>query len=146
MQPQIGVVGRTDREGKEGREDAGGSTQKRNAFVAPDAKVLRAVRKAIKDRDDAQVRIEASLITLEIVPKKAGSVEVITGEMTGMLTLKPDVPTQIKGSPEVVADIPEVARLRAWGPVGSVEEHREARAKAHRELKELMEPFRHLRY
>lgn len=115
--------------------------QKRNAFVAPDAKVLRAVRKAIKDRDDAQVRIDASLITLEIVPKKAGSVDVITGEMTGMLTIKPNVPTQIKGSPEVVADIPEVARLRAWGPVGSVEEHREARAKAQRELKELMEPY-----
>jgi hypothetical protein len=115
--------------------------QKRNTFVAPDAKVLRAVRKAIKDRDDAQVRIDASLITLEIVPKKAGSVEVITGEVTGMLSLKPDVPIQIKGSPEVVADIPELARLRAWGPVGSVEEHREARAKAHRQLKELIEPY-----
>jgi DNA repair exonuclease SbcCD ATPase subunit len=115
--------------------------QKRNAFVAPDAKVLRAVRKAIKDGDDAQVRIDASLITLEIVPKKAGSIEVITGEVTGMLSLKPDVPALIKGSPEVVADIPEVARLRTWGPVGSVEEHREARAKAHRQLKDLMEPY-----
>ncbi len=114
---------------------------KRSAFVAPDAKALRAVRKAVKDRDDAQVRIDASLITLEIVSVKAGSVEVITGEVTGALTLKPDVPAQIKGSPEVVADIPEVARLRAWGPVGSVEEHREARATADRKLKELMGPY-----
>ncbi len=119
----------------------GEQRQKRSAFVAPDGKVLRAVRKAIKERDEAQVRIDASLITLEIVPKRKGSVEVIAGEVTGTLNLQPDVPTQIKGSPEVVADISEVARLRAWGPVGSIVEHREARAKAAQKLKELVEPY-----
>ena len=115
--------------------------QKRNAHVAPDARTLKAIRKAIKDRDDAQVRIEASLITLEIVPQQDGSVEVLTGEAPGALTLKAGLPTQVQGSPEVVAELPHVARLRAWGPVGSVREHREARAKAEQKLIEMTGPF-----
>ena len=115
--------------------------QKRNAHVAPDTRVLKAIRTAIKDRDDAQLRIEASLITLEIVSHKDGSVEVVSGETTGSAPLKAGVPTQLRGSPEVVAEIPRVARLRASGPVGTVEEHREARVRADKKLKELTEPF-----
>jgi DNA repair exonuclease SbcCD ATPase subunit len=114
---------------------------KRNAHMAPDARTLKAIRKAIKDRDDAQLRIDASLITLEIVPNKDGLVEVVSGEMTGSVPLKASAPTQVRGSPEVVAEIPHVARLRAWGPVGSIEEHREARAKADKKLKELTDTF-----
>jgi DNA repair exonuclease SbcCD ATPase subunit len=117
------------------------SRTKRNAQIAPDARTLKAIRKSIKDRDDAQLRIEASLITLEIVPNKDGFVEVVTGEVTGSVPLKASAPTQVRGSPEVVVEIPRVARLRAWGPVGSVEEHREARAKAEKKLKELTDPF-----
>jgi DNA repair exonuclease SbcCD ATPase subunit len=115
--------------------------KKRNAHVAPDARALKVIRKAIKDRDDAQLRIEASLITLEIVPHKDGLVEVVSGETTGPTPLKAGVPTQVHGSPEVVAEIPHVARLRTWGPVGSVEEHREARAKADKKLRDLTDPF-----
>ncbi|MDO9351467.1 MAG: hypothetical protein Q7U55_09535, partial [Deltaproteobacteria bacterium] len=115
--------------------------QKRNAHVAPDTRVLKAIRKTIKDRDDAQLRTEASLITLEIVSHKDGSVEVVSGETTGSAPLKAGIPTQLRGSPEVVAEIPHVARLRASGPVGSVEEYREARVKAEKKLKELTEPF-----
>ncbi len=115
--------------------------QKRNAHVAPDTRVLKAIRKTIKDRDDAQLRTEASLITLEIVSHKDGSVEVVSGETIGSAPLKAGIPTQLRGSPEVVAEIPSVARLRASGPVGSVEEYREARVKAEKKLKELTEPF-----
>lgn len=114
---------------------------KRNAHIAPDARTLNAIRKTIKDRDNAQLRIEASLITLEIVPNNDGFVEVVSGEMTGSIPLKASAPTQVRGSPEVVAEIPRVARLRAWGPVGSIEEFRESRAKADRKLKELTDPF-----
>lgn len=115
--------------------------RKRNAQIAPDARTLKAIRKAIKDRDDAQLRIEASLVTLEMVPDQDGFVEVVAGEVTGPVPLKAGAPTQLRGSPEVVAEIPHVARLRAWGPVGSVEAHREARAKADKKLKELTDPF-----
>ena len=115
--------------------------QKRNAHVAPDVKTMKTIRKVIKDRDDAQVRVETSLITLEIVPEKDGTAEVVAGERLGSVSLKAGVPTQLRGSPEVVAEFPHVARLRTWGPVGSVEEHREAREEAEQKLKELAEPF-----
>lgn len=115
--------------------------EKRSTFVAPDVKILRAVLKALRERDEAQVRIDASLITLEIVPRHSGSVEVIAGEITGIISLTPEEPTQIKGSPEIVAEIAEVARLRAWGPTGSIEEHRDAQAKAASRLRELTEPY-----
>jgi DNA repair exonuclease SbcCD ATPase subunit len=115
--------------------------QKRSALVAPDAGTLRAVRQAIKDRDEAQLRLDASLITLEIVPEEDGAVEVLAGEKPGPMALRAGVPTRIQGSPEVVADLTRVARVRAWGPVGSAEEHREARAGAERRLRELTEPF-----
>ena len=115
--------------------------QKRSSLIAPDAKALRAVRKAIKDWDEASLRIEASLITLEIVPAGDGAVEVLAGEKPGPMLLKAGVPTRIQGSPEVIADLARLARVRAWGPVGSVAEHREARTSAESKLKELTEPF-----
>jgi hypothetical protein len=115
--------------------------KERAELVAPDDKTLKAVRAAIKKRDDAQLRIEASLITLEVVPEKGGKLIVIAGEETGEVQLSPGVPTRVSGSPEVVADLPGVSRIRASGPAGSVEEHRAERAEAERELKRLTEPF-----
>jgi DNA repair exonuclease SbcCD ATPase subunit len=115
--------------------------QKRNAHVAPDSKTMKAIRGVIKDRDDAQVRLDASLITLEIVPEEDGIVEVIAGEKLGLVSLNSGVPTQLRGSPEVVADIPHVARVRALGPVGSAEEYRKARERAEQKLKDLTESF-----
>lgn len=114
---------------------------KRAKLLAPDAKALRAMRKAIKERDEAKLQVEAALITLEIVPEKDGTAVVVTGEEPGKRKLRAGAPTQIKGSPEVVADLPGVARLRASGPAGSVEEHRQAQARAEARLAELTEPF-----
>jgi len=115
--------------------------RERARLVAPNSKVLRAVRKALGKRDEAQVRIDAALITLEIVPQKEGTLTIVSGEKTGKLTLRPGKPTQIRGSPEVVADLPGIARLRASGPSGSIEQHREQWAKADRKLKQLTEPY-----
>lgn len=110
-------------------------------MIAPDAGVLRAIRKATKERDEGRVRLEASLITLEIVPYEDGTVEVVAGEATGPRSLTAGVPALIQGSPEVVAELPGIARLRARGPVGSVEEHRAARTRAEKRLAELARPF-----
>ena len=115
--------------------------KERSDLVAPDAKTLRAIRKAIKDRDEAQVRLEAALITLEIVPEKKGSLNVVAGEEIGTWTLTPGRPTEVKGSPEVVVDLPGIARLRAWGPSGSVEEIRAERDQATRKLNQLTQGF-----
>ena len=115
--------------------------EKRSAVIAPDAAVLRAIRKAIKERDEARVRLEASLITLEIVPYGDGILEVVAGEASGPRPLTAGVPAVIQGSPEVVAELPGVARLRARGPVGSAAEYRAARARAEKRLAELVQPF-----
>lgn len=115
--------------------------QKRSELVAPDAKVLGALRKAIKERDDAQVRLEASLITLEVVPEKDNRLDVVAGEQTGPMPLSAGVPARIQGSPEVVAVIPGVARLRASGPTGSADEHRNARAEAEKKIKKVTVPY-----
>jgi DNA repair exonuclease SbcCD ATPase subunit len=113
----------------------------RRQLVAPEAKTLRAVRKAIKERDDAQVRLEAALITLEIVAEKTGALVVVSGEETGERSLPAGVPAQIKGSPEVVVDLPGIARLRARGPAGSIADIRAERERAVQKLKALTEAF-----
>ncbi len=113
----------------------------RSRLVAPDAKMLRAIRKAMKDHDDAQVRLEAALITLEIVPESTGALFVVDGEDPGERSLSAGVPVQVKGSPEVVVDLPGIARLRARGPAGSIAEIRIEREKAERKLKTLTEAF-----
>ena len=113
----------------------------RAKLLSPDARALSAIRRAIKQRDEARLQVEAALITLEIVPEKDGTVIVVTGEEPGERKVRAGAPAQVKGSPEVVADVPGIARLRAWGPTGSVEEHRQAQAKAEDRLAELTEPF-----
>ncbi len=115
--------------------------RERADLVAPDDKTLRTVRKEIKKRDDAQLRIEAALITLEVVAEKDGSLDVVAGEETGTVPLSPGSPVQVKGSPEVVADLAGVARLRAWGPTGSIDEHRKERDSAQQKIDKLTEPF-----
>ena len=116
--------------------------KERAELVAPDDKTLKAIRKAMKKRDEAQLRIDASLITLEVVPEKSGKLVILAGEEPGEVELSAGIPTRVTGSPEVVVDLPGVFRLRASGPAGSVEEHRAERAEAERELKRLTEPFR----
>jgi DNA repair protein SbcC/Rad50 len=110
-------------------------------LVAPDAKQLRAIRNAMKERDDARIRFEAALITLEIVPAQQGEAVVIAGEQTGTRPLAAGVPARIAGSPEVVVDLPGVARLRARGPAGSIAEVRSEHDRAVRRLQALTEGF-----
>jgi len=115
--------------------------KERAGLLSPDAMTLRAMRKALRERDEAQVRIDAALITLEVTPEKDGTLVIIEGEEMGSVELHPGTPARIKGSPEVVADLPGVARLRAWGPTGSIEQHRSELAAAERELESLTMPF-----
>jgi len=113
----------------------------RAGLVAPEKKTLSAIRKAINQRNDAQTLIDASLISLEIVPDMNTSIYVIAGEQTGARKLSAGAPIQIKGSPEVVAELKGIARLRASGPTGDVEEHRSALSRAQEHIDELTEPY-----
>lgn len=108
---------------------------------APDAETLRAVREALRKCDAAQVRIDAAFITLEVTTENGGSLVVVEGEETGSVELRSGSPIRVKGSPEVVVDLTGVARLRAWGPTGSIEQHRNERMIAEQELEKLTMPF-----
>jgi DNA repair exonuclease SbcCD ATPase subunit len=111
------------------------------ATVAPDAKALRAIRKALTARDEAQVRLDAALITLEILPQQAGRLEILAAEETGRREITPGMPVLVKGAPEVVVDLPGVARVRARGPAGTVEELREEVNRETRRLEALTAGF-----
>lgn len=116
-------------------------TKKRSKLVAPDDKTLKAIRVSIKARDEARLQLDAALITLQIVPSIAGSLTILEAEEPGMRTLSPKEPVEVKGSPRVVIDLAGVARVRAWGPAGSIDEMRKSLEKHTRTLAKLSEPF-----
>ncbi len=118
-----------------------GKQKARNGQIAPDDKTLKAIRKAISDRDASQLLLDSALITLEIAPLRDGSAEVLAGEQVGSLDLKEGVPARILGSPEIVAELPGIARIRASGPTGSAEEYRKKRTSAEERLNRLTTSF-----
>jgi len=113
----------------------------RIGLVAPDSKTLQAIRRAIKARDEAQVHLDASLITLEIVPEKKTILDILTAEETGRKEVLPEKPVEVKGAPEVVVDLKGTARIRARGPAGSIKELRGKVTGAVRQIEELSAEF-----
>lgn len=113
----------------------------RVALVAPDRRTLRAVRKAIQERDEARLLMEAAMITLEIVPEKKGLIEVIIGEETGQVKLSAGKSAIIKGAPEIVAQLRGFGRLRAFGPAGDIQTQRQMIQEKERKIGELTRPF-----
>jgi hypothetical protein len=103
-------------------------------LVAPDSRTLKAIRRAIKARDEAQVHLDASLITLEIVPEKKTTLDILTAEETGRKEVLPE-------KPEVVIDLKGTARIRARGPAGSIDELREKVAVAISQVERLTTEF-----
>ncbi|MBI2505773.1 MAG: metallophosphoesterase [Candidatus Latescibacteria bacterium] len=88
----------------------------RSKLVAPDAKALRAIRKALKARDEAKVRLEASLIILEVTLDQDGQLDIVAGEEAGPQPALKDVPIRVQGSPEIVVVIPECCPFARLGP------------------------------
>jgi len=115
--------------------------KERAKLVAPDDKTLKATRTAVKARDEARLRLDAALITLQVVPSSKGSLTILEAEESGTRTLTPKEPVEVKGSPQVVVDLAGVARVRAWGPAGSIDEMRKSLDKHTRELAKFSEAF-----
>lgn len=115
--------------------------KERAALVAPDRKSLKAIRSATQTRDKARMMMDSALINLEIVPENDGILEVLTGENTGRLALSAGETAVIKGSPEVVTDLKDVARIRASGPAGDIGAHRQTVREKEKEISTLTRPF-----
>ncbi len=116
-------------------------TRERSELVAPDSTLLRKLRRAVKEKDEARVLLDASLITLEITPAQDSRMSVIAGEDPGELPLKKGVPQQAKGAPEVAIDIEGLAHVRAWGPESDVVTLREKISSRERSIEEMTREF-----
>lgn len=115
--------------------------QLRDRLVAPDKKTLDAVKKTARARDDARLKLDAALITVIVRPETGAPIEISTAEQPGPKTLISGETLEIKGAPEVVFRIPNVASFRATGPTGSVDELREQLEKSLGKLQELTVGF-----
>lgn len=109
--------------------------------VAPDSATLRKIRRLIQARDQAAVRIESSLISLEIQPVREVVVNTIAGEPHGEIKAPAEATVRITGSPEVVVDVKDVARLRVTGPIGEIQSHRAEWDAARQQIVALTRPY-----
>jgi len=109
--------------------------------VAPDRKALNSIRKAIQTRDEARLRMDSAMITLEIVPETDALLDVLSGEAPGQLSISSGKATLVKGTPEIIAELKGVARLRASGPIVNIEGHRRTVRDMERQINALTRPF-----
>lgn len=113
----------------------------RKELKAPDEKTLREIRLEIKNRDEIQTKLDASLISLEIHPLKTLDVEVIKGEQEGLQEISAKKSLEAKGSPEVIVEIKDIARIKAKGPAGSVKELKKELEKSSQKIVELTQEY-----
>ena len=126
----------------EGSEKALAALEKERAtHVAPDAKGIKQLRKIINERDELKLRIESSMLELELLPEVAGQLDVVKGEEPGSIPLAPGRPVAIKGLPEIVAAIRGIAGIHVQGPAGDIEELRLAFRDKQDRIEELTRPF-----
>ncbi len=110
-------------------------------LVAPDAKALKSIRAASARKFEAEAQLEASLITLQIVPESGGTLFVETAEVMGERILAAGERCEIKGAPEVFVRVPGFGTIRARGPAGSIESLRHEVETTANKLAELTRPF-----
>lgn len=115
--------------------------REREALIAPDAAALKEIRKTLKLRDDAQLKLEAAMMRIEIEPVRDAMVTVLEGEKLGAFPLRAGVSETFHGWPAVVLDIEGLGRVRARGSSENVDELRAERDKAAAKLVRLTEPF-----
>jgi DNA repair exonuclease SbcCD ATPase subunit len=111
------------------------------AVRAPSQKQLVEIRSAVRGRDEALVRLESSLIALEVKPVGDASIRVISGDQTGEQAVPGGSSARISGSPTVEIEIVGFGRIRAIGPAGSTAEYRRHLEQAAREVVGLTAPF-----
>jgi uncharacterized protein YhaN len=109
--------------------------------LAPENATLKKIRKAIHLRDQAAVRIESSLIRLEILPMNEILIDTIAGEPVGETKAAANVKMRITGSPDVVVELKNIARLRATGPKSEIKSHRAEWEAACMQIDKLTRPY-----
>ena len=113
----------------------------RSDLMAPDSRLLGRIRNAASKSEEARIRLDAAMITVEIEPEQSLTLDVVAAEETGKIKIKPGKTVEVKGAPEVVIDLSGIARISARGPEGEIEELREAAEKAEKKIEELTLEF-----
>jgi energy-coupling factor transporter ATP-binding protein EcfA2 len=111
------------------------------AVHAPTQEQLVKMRAAFKTRDDARIRLESSLIGLELSPIADSAIRIISGDLTGEQTVPAGGSARISGSPTVEVEIVGFGRIRATGPPGSAAEYRQRFERATAQVNELTQSF-----
>jgi hypothetical protein len=112
-----------------------------DSLRAPTKAQLMEIRNQMKSRDEAKLRLESSLIGLELKPITDTSVVVISGDQSGPVHLSAGGSTRVVGSPAVEIEIAGFGRVRATGPTGSATQYRQQYQQAVARLGQLMAPF-----
>jgi DNA repair exonuclease SbcCD ATPase subunit len=113
----------------------------RKSVKSPNEETLKAIGIAIRGRDDTNLRIDASLMHVEVMAERGLTVDVTKGDDTGTVDVRSGDATVFRGSPEVSVRIPDIATIRAWGPTGSIDELREKLSKTQKKISQLTEPY-----
>jgi DNA repair exonuclease SbcCD ATPase subunit len=99
--------------------------QRRAGLVAPDSAGLKSLRAAARARDDARIRLEAALITVEVIPTSPIELRTLLGDVAGVVEATPESPAIVRGAPEVRIELPGGMQIRARGPATSADELRQ---------------------
>jgi len=94
---------------------------RRGGVVAPDARSLAQLQKAIRERDEARVKLDASLISVVWQAEGDWNLETVRADAPLDRPVASGEEVALRGSPEVVFRIPGVGTIRASGPTGSAE-------------------------
>lgn len=115
--------------------------RERRALSAPDAGAMREIRRAAAKRDEARARLDAAMITLELVTEREETLEVIAGETSKGRTLRAGQSFLVRGSPEVIVEIAGFGRVHARGPTTPIEQRRADLDRAEQALAKICAPY-----
>ncbi|MBD5781655.1 hypothetical protein IEN85_19295 [Pelagicoccus sp. NFK12] len=113
--------------------------KQRSEIVAPDAETISDLRKWLGKRDAAKAALAASQIHLTLTPEQPIEVRNLTDDSKARAdSVKP---LTLSGDELVEIEVTGFGRIRASGPEGGAEEHRQAIAKAEASIDKLSQPF-----
>lgn len=108
-------------------------------LAAPNAQKMRAIRDAITSKGKAEVALQASLIHLTIEPFQDARVR--DKNKNDLQSISGGESETFSGSPEVAVEVEGFGSIRAAGPEGNAEKHRQMLAKSEKKINELTRPY-----
>jgi len=113
----------------------------RTKILAPDKRLLQQIRKIARERDDARLRLNASLIRVKIEFAKQTTIDITQAEQIGRKTLHENQTLDIDGCPDVEFTIPGVGHFSATGPTSDFAQLRSQFESANATFTELTSGF-----